>query len=241
MNKYCLIEKQKEFNINIIKKTIKNFNIRIASDCKITCSVPIETTDEEITKFLKNKSKWITKQTEKFIKLTKISSSDVLKNGGSVNILGHQYYVSILSGNLPKVELKNRKINIYVEDPFNQDNINKQYKMFFSKEMKKHYEKVVDKFYPIFKKHKIEKPQIITRQMSSSWGTCNVKKGYITLNESLFKALPMCIEYVVLHELTHLLYSNHGKRFYDFISVHMPDWKERKNRLNSDFSMKMLK
>ena len=59
----------------------------------------------------------------------------------------------------------------------------------------------------------------------------------ITLNEYLYSASPYCIKYVVLHELTHFLYTNHDKQFFDFISIHMPDWQERKNKLNTDFNV----
>ena len=52
------------------------------------------------------------------------------------------------------------------------------------------------------------------------------------MNEYLLKADISCIEYVILHELTHLIYHNHNKEFYDFITIYMPDWQERKKKLD---------
>ena len=66
------------------------------------------------------------------------------------------------------------------------------------------------------------------------WGSCSVSRNVVTFNQYLMKAKPACIDYVVLHELVHLIYPNHSKRFYDFLSIHMPDWKERKRMLDMD-------
>lgn len=66
------------------------------------------------------------------------------------------------------------------------------------------------------------------------WGSCSVSRNVVTFNQYLMKAKPACIDYVVLHELVHLIYPNHSKRFYDFLSIHMPDWEERKRMLDMD-------
>jgi predicted metal-dependent hydrolase len=57
-------------------------------------------------------------------------------------------------------------------------------------------------------------------------------KGKIALNEYLLKADIRCIQYVILHELTHLIYPYHNSEFYNFLTIHMPDWKERKKQLD---------
>ena len=81
------------------------------------------------------------------------------------------------------------------------------------------------------------KPELKIRKMQSCWGNCNRSKQIITMNEFLYKASPLCIEYIVLHELSHLIYPYHDKNFYNFIELHMPDWKERKKLLNSYYAV----
>ena len=68
--------------------------------------------------------------------------------------------------------------------------------------------------------------------MKTMWGNCNTAKSLITLNEYLYKANMLCIQYVILHEMTHLLYPKHNDGFYNFLTIHMPDWKERKKMLD---------
>ena len=70
--------------------------------------------------------------------------------------------------------------------------------------------------------------------MKTLWGSCSVNRNKVTFNQYLTKAKPACIEYVVLHELVHFLYPNHSKKFYDFLSIYMPDWKERKKVLDTE-------
>ena len=84
-----------------------------------------------------------------------------------------------------------------------------------------------------FEKYGVERPQLRIRDMKSRWGTCHVKKGIVTLNKRLLAAPRGAVEYVVLHELCHLIYPDHSKQFYDFLAVMMPDWKERKQLLNN--------
>ena len=68
--------------------------------------------------------------------------------------------------------------------------------------------------------------------METRWGSCLVKKKIITLNKRLLEVPRNCIEYVVMHELCHLIYPNHSKQFYSFLTMLMPDWKERKDYLD---------
>jgi predicted metal-dependent hydrolase len=69
--------------------------------------------------------------------------------------------------------------------------------------------------------------RVSLKYMNTRWGSCNYKKGYINLNINLIHKNKEFIEYVVFHELVHLLYPNHGKDFYAFIYKYMPDYKMR--------------
>ena len=74
--------------------------------------------------------------------------------------------------------------------------------------------------------------RVVVRKMTTRWGSCNSRKGYINLSINLIEKAPELVEYVVLHELAHLIYPHHQKSFYDFIAKLMPDFKTREQRLN---------
>ena len=97
------------------------------------------------------------------------------------------------------------------------------------------FTEILDEVYPAFIPYGIARPKLRVRTMKSCWGSCLVNKGIITLNRKLLMKHRECIEYVVVHELCHFIHPNHSKEFYKFMEQFMPDWKERKGRLNGVF------
>lgn len=95
------------------------------------------------------------------------------------------------------------------------------------------FEKILTELYPLFQKYSVAMPKLRIRDMDTRWGSCLAKKGIITLNKRLLEAPRSCIEYVVMHELCHFIHPNHSKQFYDFLTMIMPDWKDRKNKLDA--------
>lgn len=96
------------------------------------------------------------------------------------------------------------------------------------------FEELLKEKYLLFEKYGVTYPILKIRYMTSRWGSCQPKKGIITLNSKLIEAPRSCIEYVILHELVHFIHPNHSRRFWDFVAMMMPDWKERKEELEKD-------
>jgi predicted metal-dependent hydrolase len=72
-----------------------------------------------------------------------------------------------------------------------------------------------------------------TKYMKTRWGTCNIVAKRIWLNVQLAQKPTICLEYVILHELTHLIEKHHNARFYGYVAKYMPDWQEIRARLNN--------
>ena len=87
---------------------------------------------------------------------------------------------------------------------------------------------IISELYPMFRKYGVDTPILRIRDMETRWGSCLAKKGIITLNKRLIEAPRNCIEYVVMHELCHFIHPNHSKQFYSFLTMLMPDWRQRK-------------
>ncbi len=86
--------------------------------------------------------------------------------------------------------------------------------------------------YIIYKKYKIDKPELKFRKMKSRWGSCNYAKGIITLSKNLIYCTEEQITYVIIHEFAHLLVHNHSKDFYDIVSQFSPDYKRIRKEMN---------
>lgn len=84
---------------------------------------------------------------------------------------------------------------------------------------------------PLLAPYGVQRPQLRLREMTSRWGSCAWKSGVITLNTRLFYAPRPCLDYVVLHELCHLVHPDHGPGFHSLMGALMPDYKHRKRLL----------
>ena len=89
----------------------------------------------------------------------------------------------------------------------------------------------VDAWYPHFARYEIQPPQVVVRRMKTRWGSCTAA-GKITLNLKLIQVSKQYIDYVIVHELCHLVQHNHSSDFYALISRIMPDWEQRRLKLN---------
>lgn len=108
-----------------------------------------------------------------------------------------------------------------------QNQIEDLYNRFLKKVSKEVFIDIIDMVYLRFKNYNLEKPNIIIRNMKSSWGVCHPDKNCITLNSELVHYPVDFIEYVICHEMIHLLEPNHSSSFYALLDEIMPDYKRR--------------
>lgn len=90
----------------------------------------------------------------------------------------------------------------------------------------------VDEWYSKLKHRGIQRPTITVRKMKTRWGSCSWVAGTMRFNEDLLSKDESLIDYVVLHEMAHLLFPNHQQGFIDFMTAQMPDWRDRRDALN---------
>ncbi len=95
------------------------------------------------------------------------------------------------------------------------------------------FTQAVERQLPLVAPYGVTMPQVKVREMKSRWGSCAWKKGAITLNARLYHAPRECLDYVVLHELCHFIYPNHGPAFHALMARIMPDYKARKRTLEA--------
>ncbi|WP_368076122.1 M48 family metallopeptidase [uncultured Clostridium sp.] len=119
---------------------------------------------------------------------------------------------------------------MYVKDKNNTNKKKELLKKCYQEKAKKKFAELVHEYEQIVKEE-VNNIRVIT--MQTRWGSCNVERKNINLNLELIKKPRYCIEYVILHELAHLKYPNNSKQFWDYMSVHMPNWEWRKNKLES--------
>jgi len=112
---------------------------------------------------------------------------------------------------------------LYLGNLYDKSELQEDLYQFYYKKAEVLFGELIDK-YIVYINKPVSKIRI--KQMKTRWGSCNYQKGYINLNIELIKKNIKFIEYVVLHELTHLIYPNHSKEFYQFIENIMPNFRE---------------
>lgn len=229
-----LPKSQKEITVSINRKQMKTCRLKVYPNQTVVISIPISVTNEWVSNYLGQKSEWIEKKLERFSATTGYASTNEIHNGYSIKMFGEDLIFVVSESLKNYIYREGKKICIGNVNANNQDQIMKQFETWWRKESLAYFESRVIKLYPIIKKYGKPYPKIQIKKMKTLWGSCSVNRNVITLNQYLIKAKPACIDYVILHELIHFIYPNHSKQFYDFLSIYMPDWKERKKILDQD-------
>ena len=222
------------FSVLIIRKNIKNVHLKVYRNLEVAISVPKNAEYSWIKQFVEGKKYWIEKQLDKYRKSSGYNNLEDLKSGSSTQFLGKDLRVYITKSENNEVVLNEKSVTIFLIDVENKEKENSLFANWWRNQAEKIYDTIVNQFMPIFIRHGVSKPIISIRKMKTLWGSCSKYLNKITLNEYLLKADIRCIEYVILHELTHLIYNAHDKDFYDFLTIYMPDWKERKKQLDTE-------
>lgn len=220
--------------IVVEQKNIKTCRLKVFPDKTVKFSVPSGTPPEWIKQYLESKREWIDKKLQNFDRTKGYAATTEIRNGISIRFLGEDLIFSVSESKRQVVYKDGKVLHVCVADINNQTALFEAFDKWWRKESLQHLRMQLDRLYPIVEKYKFDKPQIAVRKMKTLWGSCSPQRNIITFNQYLSKARPACTEYVVLHELVHFLYPNHSKQFYNFLSSHMPDWKERKLLLDQD-------
>lgn len=222
----------KKLPVVVTRKSMKKVRLKVFPSGEVLLSIPLDTPDQWITDFLNSKQKWVATKLAGFDRTKAIEKEEHIRSGASTRILGKQMIVYVVAANQKKVVITDKQVSIFTTNPEEQVDIDKQFNNWWQKSSKQYFTEVVDKLYPIIQKHGIDKPKITVKKMSTLWGSCSRKNKQVNLNFYLYKAPRPCVEYVILHEMTHFLYPNHNKEFFDFLTIYMPDWQERKKKLD---------
>jgi len=230
--KLCLSRLFSDAEVIIERKRVKRIRLKVFPNGMVKLSAPLGVLDEHINDFLQSKTKWIEKSLSHFKDTEAIEFETTIHSGLSTRVLGRQMRIVINEAKIYKIEQKAEYIYIQSAASGDKQALQRQFERWWQKQSKSYFLAAIDRMYPIISKHGIDKPALQVRKMKTLWGSCSRKHCKINLNYYLYKAPPPCIDYVVLHELTHFLYPKHNKDFYDFLTVHMPDWKEHKKILD---------
>lgn len=216
--------------VDVIQKDIKNIHLSVYPPTgRVRISAPVRMDIDTIRVFAISKLSWIKKQQLKLRKQKREAPREFL-NRESHYFKGKRYLLKIIELDaVPRVELKHSKIELYVRPETGWEKKKYILDEWYRQQLKDTVPKIIDKWK---KKMNVQVKEFGIKKMRTKWGTCNREARRIWLNLELAKKPPECLEYIVVHEMVHLLERNHNDRFVSLLTEFMPKWRFYKDELN---------
>ena len=215
--------------IEILRKPIKNMHIRIyPPDGRVCVSAPLKLNINHIYKQIEEKSQWLHAQRARLQALP-VKSELTMQTGEKHYFLGKAYTLTVIDSLRPMPPTIKDNLLLLSAKP-NATLIVKQayLKRWHQAQMQCQVPPLIEKWQPIIGVHVAAWGAII---MKTRWGSCNIRTRHICLNLILIQKPIECLEYVLIHEMVHLLEASHNARFYQLMEKFMPDWRTHKQTL----------
>ncbi len=232
MEKYTIRYEGKPIYFTLVRKKVKNVNLKVRPDSTVVVSANKAVPHEYIEELVVKRAPWILKNIKHFDEKRSTAGRREYVTGETVYYLGEQYLLQVLpKGRKEEIILDGEKVFLFIKEQSNLSRKEQLFNLWYKEKAKMVFQQSLERIYPLLTGHGIKKPSITIRTMKTRWGSCSFGKQKITLNTELVKTPITCIDYVVLHELAHFKHRRHDARFYGFLYGLMPDWKERRQVL----------
>lgn len=217
----------KQINFHLEYSNRKSLGITVKPDLSILVKAPIDTSLEKIKEKLRKKAPWIIRQQSFFLYFHPKTPARKFISGETHLYLGRQYRLKVIQNNLESVKLKGKYIEAVAID---KTRVKQLVDDWYLQNARSKFRIIAQPLIDNFKKYNIEPSSIVLRNMPTRWGSCT-PRGKIILNPELIKAPKGCIEYVIIHELCHLVHHDHTQKFIDLQTKEMKDWEKWKMKL----------
>jgi predicted metal-dependent hydrolase len=212
------------------RKAIKNLHISVLPpDGRVRVSAPESMTETAIRMAVISRIPWIKKQQSDFAKQPRQSDREMV-SGECHYLWGRRYRLNLIERSAKhEIKLGRGRLHLYVNPATTLENKALVLSSYYRDALKAR----IAELFPIWE----DKIGVIAadwgvKKMKTKWGSCNTQAKRIWLNLELAKKPPECLEYILVHELVHLLERNHNERFKGYMDKLLPDWRERRDLLN---------
>lgn len=202
--------------------------IEVHPDGRVLVRAPADCPADVISERVRKRAAWISRQLADFVRYQPRTPARHYVNGESHLYLGRQYRLKVVWRESPEVTVVRGRLTVGLPDPESSERVRAILLRWYRDRARQHFGEALDAC--LIRFERIERPRLIVRTLQSRWGSLS-SAGTMTLNLHLVRAPRACIEYVVAHELCHLEHRGHDAAFFQILGRVMPDWAERKERL----------
>ncbi|PTQ94720.1 hypothetical protein C8R30_1156 [Nitrosomonas nitrosa] len=222
--------KLNELDIEIVQKNIKHVHLSVyPPDGKVKVSAPLSMAPDTLRVFVISKLAWIKKQQSKLRAQQREAPREYLDRE-SHYVWGKRYLLKIEEAEAPpRIELKHNKLVLSVRPGTNPARKQAILEAWYRDNLRQAVPALIEKWQP---RMGVRVNRFYVQSMKTKWGSCSVHSGSIRLNTELAKKPRACLEYIVVHEMTHLLEPTHNSRFIGLMDRFMPKWRFYRDELN---------
>jgi predicted metal-dependent hydrolase len=217
-------------DIDVIYKDIKNLHIGVYPPLgRVRVAAPKRLDDEHIRLAIIQRLPWIKKQREQLRSVERQSEREMV-TGESHYVWGirHRLKVAERPGRA-HIEVDGERLLLYVPEGTDADQRRELLDRWYRQQLRSAIPELITRWEPVLE---VSVSRWTIRRMKTKWGSCNRETGHIWFNPELAKKHPDCLEYIVVHEMTHHLERNHGERFTKLMDEFLPSWRSRRDQLN---------
>jgi len=219
--------------VEVVRKPIKNLHLAVyPPDGRIRVAVPTKTTEDNVRLAVISKLAWIRRQKSDFVKQPR-QPERIYVSGETHHVWGRKYLLDVQwRHGKHEIRIQNaKKITLFVKAGTSRENREKVFREWYRNELKAAAAPMIEKW---SEKIKVQPSFWGTKKMRTKWGSCATQSKRIWLNLELAKKPPECLEYIVVHELIHLLERNHNQAFLTHMEKHLPYWRHFRDRLKAE-------
>lgn len=216
--------------VDVVQKDIKNIHLSVYPPAgKVRISAPLRMDIDTIRVFAITKLDWIKRQQQKLCEQARETPREYLDRE-SHYVWGKRYLLKVIEKDAaPEIELKHTKMLLQIRPATSDGRKQEILEAWYREQLKEAVPLLIAKWEPLMGV-KVEK--FFVQRMKTKWGSCSPGSKSIRLNTDLAKKPPECLEYIVVHEMTHLLESTHNSRFIALMDQFIPKWRLYKEELN---------
>lgn len=219
--------------VNVVRKKIKHLHVAVyPPDGRVRVAAPLLVDDQAVRLAVIARLGWIRRQQEKFAQQERQTPRQYV-SGESHYFLGARYRLNVIERpGAGRVEVRNRQfIDLYVRPGSTAEQRRRVMAAWYRAYLRAAIPALIEKWEKIMG---VAVAEWGIKQMKTRWGTCNSQAGRIWINLELAKKSPRCLEYIVVHELAHLLERQHNERFRAVMDRFLPHWQFLRDELNRE-------
>ena len=208
----------------------KRLRIVVKPDLTVTADAPRGSTKEEVEEAVRAKARWVTRQVDSFTEFHPLPTPRRYVSGETLVYLGRQYRLKVEEGERAQAKLRGRYLHVRVPDRGDRAAVRRAVERWYRGRAEEVFGRYLGRCLEVAGRHGVSEPVLVIREMRTRWGSCSAG-GRLTLNLKLVQAPVHGIEYVIMHELCHLVHHDHSAAFYRLLGRCIPDWERRREVL----------